>query len=173
MTTAHHPAQERAGASAFSADSLSSRAPRRLAADLMSVSFAISVRSVAGSAVEEDARRVRMARRVTAARLRYCGLEPLVEDATLIVSELVTNAILHSGGTQVTFTMAVRDDVLHLAVHDAMPGGPAARIADSESERGRGLFLVDCLARQHGGKWGTADEGATTYCELTLMGAQQ
>ncbi|MFF7977307.1 ATP-binding protein [Streptomyces sp. NPDC007905] len=139
----------------------------------MSVSFAVSVHSAGGSVDEADARRVRMARLVTAARLRYCGLDALIDDAALIVSELVTNAILHSGGTQVTFTMAVRDGVLHLAVHDEMPGGPAACAADSESERGRGLFLVDALAREHGGKWGSTDEGATIFCDLALTGASQ
>ncbi|MEU4038682.1 ATP-binding protein [Streptomyces collinus] len=146
---------------------------RRLAADLMSVSFAVSVRSARGSVDEADARRVRMVRRVTAARLRYCGLDALVDDATVIVSELVTNAIQHSGGTQVTLTMTVRNGVLHLAVHDEMPGGPAACVVDSESERGRGLFLVDALAREHGGKWGSTDEGATIFCDLALTGAAQ
>ncbi|MFE5191618.1 ATP-binding protein [Streptomyces sp. NPDC056628] len=137
------------------------------------MSFGISVLSATGSVAPEDARRVAMARRLTAARLRHCGLDALVEDATLIVSELVTNAILHSGGTQITYTMAVRGDLLHLAVQDEMPGGPVTCVADSDSERGRGLFLVDFLARENGGKWGAADEGATIYCELTLPGGTQ
>ncbi|MFD8263296.1 ATP-binding protein [Streptomyces griseoluteus] len=173
MTTAPPPAEKRASRSAFHADALTPLAPRRLATDLMTVTFGIGVRSPTGNVATEDARRVRMARRVARARLKYCGLHALVEDVTLIVSELVTNAILHSGGTQVTFTMTVHDGILHLAVRDEMPGGPAACVADSESERGRGLFLVDFLARQHGGKWGTTDEGATIYCDLALTGAPQ
>lgn len=144
-----------------------------LAVDRMVVSFAVSVSSRRGDVTTEDARRVAMVRRVTRARLRYCGLHALVDDATLIVSELVTNAILHSGGSQVTLTMVIRGGVLRLAVHDEMPGVPATCIVDSDSERGRGLFLVDFLARENGGKWGATDEGATIYCELALPGVAQ
>ncbi|MFD7700947.1 ATP-binding protein [Streptomyces caelestis] len=117
---------------------------------------------------EQDARRVRTARRVTAARLRYCGLEPLVDDAELIVSELVTNAIQHGDGTRVTFTMTVRDGFLRLTVHNETLGRPVVRDAADTAERGRGLFLVDCLAAAHGGTWGTSDDGATTWCRLAL-----
>ncbi|MFF4442416.1 ATP-binding protein [Streptomyces sp. NPDC001621] len=139
----------------------------------MSVAFAISPLRPGAPIAEDDARRVRMARRVTAARLRYCGLHAMVDDVTLIVSELVTNAIVHSGGAQITFTMTVRDDVLRLAVHDEMAGGPTICEADSDSERGRGLFLVGFLTEEHSGKWGTSDEGATTWCALPLAGAQR
>ncbi|WP_438874339.1 ATP-binding protein [Streptomyces griseoloalbus] len=102
------------------------------------------------------------------ARLRHCGLEPLADDATLIVSELVTNAIQHGYGKQVTFTMGVRDGFLHLAVHNETPGEPAVRTADDDAEHGRGLFLVDCLATARGGNWGTSDDGATAWCNLAV-----
>ncbi|MEU0657336.1 ATP-binding protein [Streptomyces albogriseolus] len=113
-----------------------------------------------------------MARRLTAARLRYCGLEALVDDAKLIVSELVTNAIQHGGGVQVTFTMTVRDGFLHLAVHDGTPCRPVVRSAPEDAECGRGLFLVDWLASAHGGTWGTSDDGTTTWCCLAVPGGQ-
>ncbi|MFD0229292.1 ATP-binding protein [Streptomyces hirsutus] len=112
-----------------------------------------------------------MARRVAAARLRYCGLDGLVDDAKLIVSELVTNAIQHGSGAQVTFTMTVRDGFLYIAVHDETPGRPNAQRACDEAERGRGLFLVNCLATAHGGTWGTSGDG-TTWCALALSGGQ-
>ncbi|MFF4795061.1 ATP-binding protein [Streptomyces sp. NPDC001276] len=138
----------------------------------MSVSFRLSPCGAGRRITEADARRVQMARRVTSARLRYCGLTRLIDDATLIVSELVTNAIVHSGGTQITFTMAIRDDSLHISVHDAMPGGPTVHNASDEAERGRGLFLVECIAEAHGGTWGTSDKGATTWCHLSLPKVQ-
>ncbi|KOV74069.1 hypothetical protein ADL00_02935 [Streptomyces sp. AS58] len=134
----------------------------------MSVSFEVSPGGTGRSATECDARRVGMARRVAAARLRFCGLEGLVDDATLIVSELVTNAILHSGGHQVTFSMALRDDWLRICVHDEMPGGPSVRTADGDAERGRGLFLVASIAEARGGEWGTDHAGATTWCRLAV-----
>ncbi|WP_243762151.1 ATP-binding protein [Streptomyces sp. Tu 3180] len=108
------------------------------------------------------------ARRLAAARLRYCGLETLVDDATLIVSELVTNAIQHGRGAQVTFTMTVRDGFLRMAVHDETTGRPVVHDADNDAEHGRGLFLVDCLTAAHGGTWGTSDGGATTWCHLAV-----
>ncbi|MEU2901103.1 DUF6415 family natural product biosynthesis protein [Streptomyces sp. NPDC007056] len=111
-----------------------------------------------------------MARRLTAARLRFCGLEPLVDDAELIVSELVTNAIQHGAGGQVTFTMTVRDGFLRLAVHCETTGRPVVHHAGDDAEHGRGLFLVNCLASAHGGTWGTSDDGTTTWCCLAIPG---
>lgn len=143
---------------------------RPLTHDAMTLSFEVSPGDAGQSIAACDARRVGMARRVAAARLRFCGLHDLVDDATLIVSELVTNAILHSGGNQVTFTMAVRDGWLRISVQDEMPGGPAVCAAGGDAERGRGLFLVECIAGAHGGEWGTDDGGATTWCSLALAG---
>ncbi|MFF7321162.1 ATP-binding protein [Streptomyces albogriseolus] len=138
----------------------------------MSVCFEVCPPRPGGEISERDARRVGMARRLTAARLRYCGLEALVDDATLIISELVTNAIQHGDGDQITVTMTVRGGFLHLAVHGGTPGRPVARSAPEDAECGRGLFLVDCLASAHGGAWGTSDDGTTTWCCLAVPGGQ-
>ncbi|AXI91332.1 ATP-binding protein (plasmid) [Streptomyces sp. ETH9427] len=136
----------------------------------MSVCFEVCPPRAGGEIPERDARRVGMARKLTAARLRYCGLEALVDDATLIVSELVTNAIQHGDGNQITMTVTVRDGVLRLAVHGETPGQPVARNAPDDAERGRGLFLVNCLAAAHGGTWGTEQNGTTTWCTLAVDG---
>ncbi|WP_442803090.1 ATP-binding protein [Streptomyces pseudogriseolus] len=140
--------------------------------DRVSVCFEVCPPGSRGEISERDARRVGMARKLTAARLRYCGLEALVDDAKLIVSELVTNAIQHGSGAQVTFTMTVRDGFLHLAVHDGTPCRPVVRNAPDDAECGRGLFLVDCLASAHGGTWGTSDDGTTTWCCLAVPGGE-
>lgn len=187
MTTAHLPTSGRTHQSALAAaepspptTTATDRSPHnrrrpehlRLVDDRMSVCFEVCPSQAGHGIPERDARRVGMARRVTAARLRYCGLETLVDDATLIVSELVTNAIQHSRGTQVTFTMTVHDGFLHLAVHDETPGRPIVHDADDDAEHGRGLFLVDCLAAARGGTWGTSNEGATTWCRLAVPGSR-
>lgn len=138
--------------------------------DVMSVSFQVSRGSAGPNISECDARRVGMVRRMTAARLRFCGLPELVDDATLIVSELVTNAIGHSGGKNVTLTMSARDGFLRITVHDEMPGRPTVNTAGGDAERGRGLFLVEHIVNAHGGAWGTYDEGATIWCSLALPG---
>lgn len=186
MTTVHLPASGRARRSALDAADLplpSTAADRllhdhcrpghpHLVDDRVSVCFEVCPPGSGGEISERDARRVGMARRLTAARLRYCGLEALVDDAKLIVSELVTNAIQHGGGVQVTFTMTVRDGFLHLAVHDGTPCRPVVRSAPEDAECGRGLFLVDWLASAHGGTWGTSDDGTTTWCCLAVPGGQ-
>ncbi|TQL23566.1 anti-sigma regulatory factor (Ser/Thr protein kinase) [Streptomyces sp. SLBN-134] len=143
-----------------------SRHPR--AHDRMSLCFEVSPPRNGDSVLDEDARRVGVARRVTAARLRYCGLGALVDDAVLIVSELVTNAIQHGDGGQVTVAMSVRDGLVRLAVRHETPGRPVLCHADDDAERGRGLFLVDRLAAAHGGTWGTSDAGTSTWCTLTV-----
>ncbi len=68
--------------------------------------------------------------------------------------------------------MTVRDGFLHLAVNDETPCRPVTRNAPDDAERGRGLFLVDCLASAHGGTWGTSDDGTTTWCRLAVPDGQ-
>ncbi|MFJ8201108.1 ATP-binding protein [Streptomyces sp. NPDC096152] len=107
-------------------------------------------------------------RRIAAARLRYCGLETMAADVMVIVSELLTNALLHSGTTEISLTIAVADDTLRIAVRDGMPGSASPRTAADEDESGRGLLLVNALAAERGGTWGTSDDGTTTWCTLPL-----
>ncbi|MEV6400864.1 ATP-binding protein [Streptomyces sp. NPDC051907] len=107
-------------------------------------------------------------RRIAAARLRHCGLQEMTGDAMLIVSELLTNAVLHSGATEISLSVAVRDGFLHIAVRDGMPGCAAQKAEDDDAESGRGLALVDALAAGRGGTWGTTDAGATTWCRLSV-----
>jgi anti-sigma regulatory factor (Ser/Thr protein kinase) len=107
-------------------------------------------------------------RRITAARLRYCGLDALLDEAMLIVSELLTNALLHSGTTQITLTITVEEGDLHIAVGDGMPGYAAPKPADEDAESGRGLALVEGIVQENGGTWGTRDAGATTWCRLNV-----
>ena len=179
MTTAHLPASGRARRSALKAADLPLPAPEadrllhrplRRDDDRMSVCFEVRPPTAGDEIPERDTRRVGMARKLTASRLRYCGLEALVDDATLIVSELVTNAIQHGDGDQITMTMTVRGGYLRLAVHGETPGQPVARNAPDDAECGRGLFLVDCLAAAHGGTWGTERNGSTTWCILAVDG---
>jgi anti-sigma regulatory factor (Ser/Thr protein kinase) len=107
-------------------------------------------------------------RRITAARLRRCGLELMTDAVMLIVSELLTNAVLHSGGTEIQLSVTVRDGFLHIAVCDGMPGRAERRPADGDAESGRGLALIEALVAESGGAWGTSDAGSTTWCDLTI-----
>ncbi|MFC7636316.1 ATP-binding protein [Streptomyces thermogriseus] len=145
------------------------RAPRPAHRDGEVLLQRISVASRRGTHPRaEDALRAGFLRRVTAAELRYCGLDALVDDVMLIVSELWTNALLHSGTSEITLSIKVQNGFLHVIVDDGMPGFPVSKAADEEALSGRGLALVDALAKEHGGEWGTTEDGTATWCTLAL-----
>jgi anti-sigma regulatory factor (Ser/Thr protein kinase) len=101
---------------------------------------------------------------------------PQLQDAWLVVSELVANAVEHAR-TEFVITASTRGDTrLHLAVRDGTTNLPRLRETSSSSrpgllqERGRGLWLVHASAAAwgampaRGGKvvWATVspDQGA-------------
>jgi signal transduction histidine kinase len=121
-----------------------------------------------GGGRAEDISRVGVMRRIAAARLRFCGLQDLMDDAALVVTELVTNSIRHSEGSHVHVDMTVQSGHLRIAVTGERPGRPEVQTPPEDSETGRGLLIVSALARESGGTWGTADNGTTTWCTLRL-----
>nr|WP_181923531.1 ATP-binding protein [Streptomyces inhibens] len=81
------------------------------------------------------------------------GSGELAEVATLLTSELVTNALVHTeGGAVVTARVG---DRLRVEVRDLAPGRPEPRAASTEGTSGRGLMLVRSLADA----WGIRSEG--------------
>jgi anti-sigma regulatory factor (Ser/Thr protein kinase) len=108
-------------------------------------------------------------RRIAAARLRYHGLEAMTGDVMLIVSELLTNAVLHSGATRIGLNLTVSDGFLRITVTDGMPGSAKLTQVASDAESGRGLALVAALAKESGGAWGTNEAGAETWCSLPVQ----
>lgn len=77
----------------------------------------------------------------------------LSDDAALLTSEVVTNALVH-GRAPVRITVLVGSGV-RVEVWDSSPHGPVAREYGALASSGRGLTLLDLLAR-----WGV-DETAT------------
>ncbi|MFP5220175.1 MAG: ATP-binding protein [Actinomycetes bacterium] len=80
---------------------------------------------------------------------REVGAERMSDDLSLIVSELVTNAVQH-GAPPVRVTVSADDRTVTVSVVDASPQGPVPRSAGPEAEDGRGLLLIDLLAVEHG-----------------------
>ena len=93
----------------------------------------------------------------------------LVDRAVLLVGELVTNAVVHAR-TELGLRVELRGDLLHLAVRDGSPRRlrlVTDPVPDPEAEGGRGLWLVEQLARA----WGVnrhPDGGKVVWCTLTL-----
>lgn len=87
---------------------------------------------------------VRLARQFLVSHCRRWGCEDLVEDAQLVVSELVTNAVVHAG-RRCELGIAFRSGSLRVEVSDEGAGGPEVQAASETSEHGRGLLLVSAM----------------------------
>ncbi|GAA2768383.1 SpoIIE family protein phosphatase [Streptomyces paradoxus] len=95
------------------------------------------------------------ARRFSARTLRSWGISAEADTVLLVVSELVTNALVHTqGAVRVELTLAA--DRLRVTVSDSSPRAPAKPVVvDWESTGGRGLFLVEALSAA----WGSVPVG--------------
>jgi hypothetical protein len=87
---------------------------------------------------------VRRARVLVRYILITWDLEPLADDAELLVSELTTNALLHAAG-MVNLHLVIYDRLL-CEVGDADHTLPTLHHPLSDGDSGRGLNLVDQLA---------------------------
>jgi anti-sigma regulatory factor (Ser/Thr protein kinase) len=75
----------------------------------------------------------------------------LLDDALLLISELVTNSVLH-GGPPIVLAVDCDGRGLRVTVRDGGPTMPARRTADAAAVSGRGMSLVDLLSST----WGVA-----------------
>ncbi|MDH6139491.1 MULTISPECIES: ATP-binding protein [Kitasatospora] len=102
------------------------------------------------------------------ARLREAladwGLAELADTAELLASELVTNALLHTGTGARLAAAVTSENRLRIEVSDGGTGLPRPRAADADATGGRGLLLVDALADD----WGVRlrASGKVTWFEL-------
>jgi anti-sigma regulatory factor (Ser/Thr protein kinase) len=98
------------------------------------------------------------ARAVTAARRAVAGLDTYLEaDATkavlLLVSELVTNAILHGGAdatSGLSLELKVAPRTVRVEVRDPGDGFPLEPTKDPDRDGGWGLLLLERLADRWG-----------------------
>lgn len=81
--------------------------------------------------------------------LEDAGHEEWVDAATLAVSELVTNGVIH-GHTDLELTGRVEDDHVRVEVRDFNPTLPSPRSYDDHATTGRGLELVAAVSQAHG-----------------------
>ncbi|GAA3109526.1 ATP-binding protein [Streptomyces rectiviolaceus] len=141
--------------------------------------------------VRPDPAEVGRARRWARSRLAGSGIgvdEPLAETLILLISELVTNAVVHTGCPAVlrmrlpdapdvaeeaagiagpagtTGTTGSGPGTVRVEVADSSARPPRPRHADGEETNGRGLELVDGLADRWG--WQTEGAGKSIWCEV-------
>ncbi|MFJ5706005.1 MULTISPECIES: ATP-binding SpoIIE family protein phosphatase [unclassified Streptomyces] len=88
------------------------------------------------------------ARRLARRALARWDLEELTDSVELLISEVVTNAVRYAE-RPVTLRL-LKTDVLRCEVGDDSPQLPRQRRARETDEGGRGLFLVNRLARRWG-----------------------
>jgi anti-sigma regulatory factor (Ser/Thr protein kinase) len=92
----------------------------------------------------------------------------------LVVSELVTNALLYGGCSAVdpiSLSISNKGDRVRVAVHDCGPGFTPRATDDARDPLdpgGRGCVIVDALSED----WGvdSDDDGCTVWCEVEIAG---
>lgn len=109
------------------------------------------------SSVAEARARVR-------ALLLDAGREDLVESAVLLVSEMVTNALLHAG-TEIDLRAGLGAEGLRVEIGDGSPHLPSRRRYAATSGTGRGLLMLESMVDD----WGVTRhrEGKTVWFSLS------
>jgi anti-sigma regulatory factor (Ser/Thr protein kinase) len=108
----------------------------------------------------------RAARRFVSGIVAMVGLMRLQQTATLVVSELVTNAIQHGQGHVVLRVRVSPTGALLVEVSDAGGQHPVEERPGPDVEHGRGLWIVGLVSES----WGVAPQdggGKTVWAELT------
>lgn len=98
-------------------------------------------------------------------RLAEFGRNDLAEAAELLVSEVVTNAVVHAG-TSVDVSLALTDDGLRVEVGDGSPHVPLPRHYATTAGTGRGLVMLQSMVDD----WGVTpkEDGKTVWFQLSI-----
>ena len=113
-----------------------------------------------------DPAAVRVARRATSRAVQEWAARPgMVDDVCLVVSELVTNALLH-GRSDAVLRVVQSHGAIRVEVQDDDTRLPLPSAPDPQALGGRGLALVAALSTM----WGTERTavGKTVWAEFDL-----
>ncbi|MGW5778092.1 ATP-binding protein [Streptomyces sp. NPDC003863] len=105
------------------------------------------------------------------------GADDLADAIRLMVSELATNAVLHTFGQSPTFTVDVRlerEERLRIGVTDSHPRWPRRLPAAVQQDNGRGMVIIRSLAAEAGGRLSvtpTEEGGKTVWISLPWASA--
>lgn len=127
-----------------------------------------------------DKQAARDARKCARATFRQWNVEHNIDDALLLVSEIVSNCVLH-GEPPLRLTLRLRGGLLRIAVNDAGSSRPHRHLRSVTSEDvvngvlltegGRGLTLVDAVSAAWGVSEYPVGPGKTVWCELRVASA--
>jgi anti-sigma regulatory factor (Ser/Thr protein kinase) len=114
---------------------------------------------------------VRIARFHVRAALGFHGLGEYADDAEIITSVLVTNAIQHvpdddTNTIVVTLARVWNPAAVTVVVSDSSSEGPVRRDTSADSAHGRGLQIVQALSAHCG--WHRQDGGKAIFATLAL-----
>jgi anti-sigma regulatory factor (Ser/Thr protein kinase) len=102
--------------------------------------------------------------------LHAWGLPELIDDAQLVVSELVTNAVTASatlpGRPMLSLQMVLGERSLRIEVQDQSPLDIEPHKADADAEHGRGFAVIAAFSSRWGTKR-TEHDRKTVWAELT------
>ena len=110
----------------------------------------------------------RLGREFVRAALDDWGLTPLTDTATLLVSEVVTNAVVHAH-SQSTLCVEHSPATVRVTVTDRGRGIARRAMAGAGVAGGHGLALLDTLARRWGAR--QVDGGHEVWFDLGVPSA--
>jgi hypothetical protein len=117
--------------------------------------------------LEPEPQSPRVARRWVRDRLLALGRDDVEADAELLVTEVVTNALLHAG-TPIRIALGVEGDGVRIEVQDGSTTEPVRRHHSALATIGRGAVLLDDLAQAWG--WTVTGQGKTVWFLLGRKG---
>lgn len=142
--------------------------PLLLAAVLATVASCLAGMSTRGGSasrrLQAHPSSVPAARRMVRDALALAERDDLIEAAQLLVSEVVTNALVHAG-PPIDFSASVGDAGLRVEVSDGSTQTPVRRRYGAMAGTGRGLRLLEQMVD----RWGTLahEDGKTIWFELS------
>ena len=114
--------------------------------------------------VEPDPSAVSSLRTSVRTYLESNGVRAELENALVVFSEIVTNAVRH-GRPPVKATVFIADNSIHIEVDDEGATPPVVRPRDPSRIGGNGMLLVEAFSQ----RWGTRQEpgdGKTVWADV-------
>lgn len=135
-----------------------------MTSDTPDMSNASTVRAHANLRLPHSDRAPRMARAFVAESLQQWHLDNLIESASLVVSEVVTNAVIHAR-SDADLLIERMPTALRISVTDR-GSGLVSQPGTSVSDGGRGLLIVQQLSTSWGAE--PTGDGNRVWAELPI-----